>query len=313
MHLLALALACVTPPQAPDCSTVGAITGDATATLLDDGSLNVRGTALHPDALAMRGVWVGEQPATPDGFNYSAWSASLSARELLALSDGTTAVLEITTSDVCVDRGLLTTLTVDLPRDPPHLDRLSVELALPGGRTYLPADGSASAAVDLRANPEAAGLIAHVSSAGGSAEATEGTLALGDDGDAHWVTTWSADTAGPAVLAATVGAELRSAAILVVGPPLFLAYTAEIGPGAAMQLQVDPGQGSFGACSASGELGVSSGGRDLKQTDGGADLDGDGLLDLSVTAALDSSPGQQALIACWDAYGQTAHATVTRR
>lgn len=310
---LALALACVAPPGPPDCAAASGITGEATATLLNDGSLDVRGAALDADGLAVRGVWVADQPATLDGFNYSAWSASLSARNLLALSDGATATVHVTASDACVDQAQLTTLYVDLPRDPPHLDRLSVELALPAGRDYLPADGSASAAVDLRANPEAAGLVAHLSSAGGSAASTEGALALGDDGDAHWVTTWSADTGGPAVLAATVGAELRSAAILVAGPPIFLAYPTEIGGGAALQLQVDPGQGRFEACSASGDLGVSSGGRDLKQTDGGVDLDGDGLYDLNVTATLDASPGQQALIACWDTYGQTAHATVTRR
>ena len=313
MWILAALLACVELPIAPDCAATSPMVGEAQADWLASGELSITGTVSHPDGLAIRTVHVGAHTANNLGFNFDDWSLILSEEQALDAVDADLFTADIQATDACEQTSLLQSLAVPLPQEPASLSRLAIDLILPSGHTYMPADGSVSAAIDVRANPEATGLELHLSSSTGLLSAETSTFELGPDGDAHWIGTWTANQSGSVVITVTAGAELRTQTLIAEGSPLFLPSQAEIGPGAALVLQVDPQQGELSTCSAVGELGATSGTVDLRNESGGVDTNGDGLFDLFITAPLDSISGQETRITCEDVYGQAATAVVTRR
>ncbi len=310
MWLWAL-MACADLGQLPACDGVEPVQGTASAEWTEAGGIQVAGTALHPGGLALRSVRVGEHEVTADGFNYASWSVLIGPADAADMLDDQGALdASVVATDACdVDSAFA---SVELaPDDGSGADAgtLALQIEVPGGASYLPADGSVQALVTVMGDADAAGRAVELSATLGSIEPGTVTLALDGDG-ATATAAYVPNGPGPALLTAVSGDSAAFRAVQNAGPPVFIPDFMHIEPGEALGVQVSPNGGVLDGCSAAGELGVFSGGTDLTASEGGADGDADGLWDLFVTAPAGASAGDSVVITCTDVHDQAATGVV---
>ncbi len=309
MIWLALLMGC--PPAVTlNCSAVDPVFGEMQVALQVDSSAVVTGTATHPEGLAIRTISVGGEPANADDFNYAEWSVDLPAEVVDDLLGGADLIdVDAISTDACGISTRFATDTIDLQTGPdPFVEDLALTFEFPGEHDYLPADGSAQALVTALANVEAIGMPVSFGTSLGLLDATTTVLLSRDDLAAATVA-FTGDSPGVTLITASSGGQTVSRALNVRGSAVLLPNAADIDPGEAYGVQVDPDGATLASCSAEGELGATSGGVDIKTTPGGTDSDGDGRYDLFVTAPISAAVGDSVTITCVDVFGQQAVGT----
>jgi hypothetical protein len=325
---LALLAACAPVPTV--CPSTEAVEGTV-AGLPDDGAvlrddLELSGTTSHPGGLAVRNVYVGGIAVTPDetAFNLSSWTITLSHAMLASLADDDDLLtLPVTAVDAC---GTVTALvdTRQFEVDTTvgvAVDDLQIDVHIPLGESFVPADGSAFAVLTVSAADGADDAQVHLStSVGGFYDSSEGDVdpeanvrLAGADGEPATaeVLLAGAELAGTALIVAESEGEVDTVDLLVAAAPRLspAAFTLQVD----QQLTVDALQdlGRIDTCratvSAAGAFTVTADGVDLG---GGAAVtaSADGGLAITV-AATDTAAGQSVTVECCDAYRQCGTGT----
>ncbi len=282
------------------------------------GDVTVRGTAQHLGDLALRAVTVGGERAEPlDGaFNFERWTLTIPFGVLVTQErDPATndVILPVRATDSCGYSYQLGQLVVPLLETPlVEVTELDMSVTVPSGRSYMPAEVSAPATVEVRANPEAAGapvtLAATDGAFTGSGLDTQTlTLALSADGSVATATTlYEGGGTGAALLTATSAQFVASAPVNVLGPFAMAPAGATLSAGQSLEVSL-VGDGEFAAtsaCVASPTSGIMvySGdplGGNLSQ---GGDLVGSSF---TVEVSADLIEDEQVTVSCRDVWGQT--------
>lgn len=326
---LAILCGCDAPPIEADCDAAsGAIEGSVvsgrTAEIVA-ADLTVRGVAHHTEGHVVRRVVVAGVAAKNEGFNFEQWSAVVPIGLLGGLPAAGTpdeVELAVVAVDGCERETALDTFTVAVDRTPGvRVERLAITVDFPGadepGERFLPADGSASALLRLVANPDARGAVVTLgTNVGGFEGVAAGNLAtLAGDGTADATATvfLTVDRAQDAIVTAqgkTIAAAPR--AIDVAGPPTLLPSTAALAPGGSTSITVFT-DGKVAACQATPAAGlvVTSGAADLMAVPAANDVNGDGRVDITVTAAAAVTAAATTTVSCVDRYGQASQGTFT--
>ncbi len=312
------------PPEAGECGAKNdndVIGGAAVVSPLAfpvRGDITVRGTAQHLGDLTLRSVTVGGERSQPlDGaFNFERWTLTIPFGVLLtqrrdpATND---VILPVRASDSCGYTYTIGELMIPVEEAPlVQVTELDLAVTIPSGRGYLPAEVSAPAAVEVRANPDAAGApVALKATSGaftGSGFDTQTvTLSLSSDGTAATATAlYEGGGAGAALLTATTSEFVASAPVSVLGPFAMAPAGATLKPGQTIEVSL-LGDGEFAelrACTASPttDVVVYSGDRfdgDLSQ---GGDLVG---AKFTVEVSPDLLEDERVTVSCRDVWGQT--------
>ncbi|MFT7624080.1 MAG: hypothetical protein ACI9WU_003266 [Myxococcota bacterium] len=309
---------CDVPPSDVDCENAdppeGFVTqGPSVESIRAD--LTVRGTSDHPSGLTIRTIEVMGMPATNDGFNHDRWSAILAFEELLALSkanlDSQVEVL-VEATDVCGAVAELGRFSIVVDEDPKqNVTALSLQHTISSGESFLPANGKVPAVLNIFANPEAAGaevkLAANIGSFGGAADS--GIIVLGGDGvtDATATVLFTGDTAGIALVTATSEDHVASTQITVAGAPALVPSAGSLIGGQTIRVTVFT-DGVIESCQATPTLGMTviSGESNLMGLPGAEDVNGDGKIDIDISAEQTLDEEITLTVSCIDVYGQAA-------
>lgn len=316
----------LTPPHdSPDCASEGgAITLEVNPSFYvtpTSGTLRIAGTARHARGLTIRRVIVGGKEATSTSFNYSTWSADLSAEDIARVAASADAgsqaqvVIPIVAFDVCdpgaprgtarfttsVQAALVTRVRqLSLVRNPVS--------ALPG---FAPLD--AEVQVELRSNLEAAGAevgltldpgTAGARFANGTATATA-ALTPADNNTAMGRVALTARTAGVATISATAGPVSTQFAVRFVGPPTLVPGSQTVIPGQRVVVTA-LSEASIAACelTPANSTAFSVEGFD---TSGQTTVNGT-RAEFRFTRTTMAGPGMT--VTCRDAFGQTARSVI---
>lgn len=231
------------PDDQPDCSANG-----GTIDLIPDqrlsvtpvaGTVLVTGTARHPRGLTIQRIFVGSVPATNTSFNFSTWSAELSAAALARLSAAPDAgtpdsvVIPIVAFDVCdvgMPRGVASLTATFQAAPQTRVRRLSVVRTADGLRPEGTAPLNTPVQLEVRANQEASGVSLRLELAAGTSGATFGTgltqttvaLLASDTDEAVARVAVLGRSPGTAVVTGLAGAVAASVPIRFIGPPRIL-------------------------------------------------------------------------------------------
>jgi hypothetical protein len=310
--LLALTLAaCGAPETVVDCSDTrpveGVITLGPTLEIVG-GDLLVRGTAEHPDGLTIRSVDVAGVPADNLDFNFSRWEALVPFDQVqtLDLDQSGRATLLVTARDVCGDRTVIDTFTVTLdPRPGVNVDRLELDIVLPGTATYLPVTGAHAAIVHATANPDAAGAPVRFNASVGQLDGATGTL-LGDGIlEATATTLLTSTSPGTSLVTASAQNQLAQTSVTFAGPPALIPAGGSVAVGQTLRLTVFT-EGEIASCQATPVAGVlvTSGQADITAVPSATDLTGDGRVDIDVTVGDGLLEDATLNVVCTDVFGQ---------
>lgn len=318
-HSKALSVACVltlaacgAPDTEADCKdnlpVEGVITLGPTTEIVGSDLL-VRGTADHPASLTIRTVDVAGVPAENLDFNYSRWEALVPFDQVrtLDLEDSGSATIIVTARDVCGARTVIDTFTVQLdPRPGVNVDRLDLEVVLPGIATYLPVTGSHAAIVHATANPDAAGSPLRFDTSVGTIDGANTTL-LGDGvEDATATTLVASTTPGTALITASAQNQLAQASVTFAGAPALIPAGGTVGAGQTLRLTVFT-DGEIATCQANPIAGVlvTSGQADISAVPSATDLTGDGRVDIDIAVSDTLEEGGLLNVVCTDVFGQS--------
>ncbi len=310
--LLAVSLAaCGAPETEVDCKgnlpVEGVITLGPTLEIVG-GDILVRGTAEHPGGLTIRSVNVAGVPADNLDFNFSRWEALVPFDQVqtLDLDQSGTATLIVTARDVCGSRTVIDSFTVSLdPRPGVNVDRLDLELVLPGTATYLPISGAHAAVVHATANPDAAGAPITFDASVGVLDGANATL-LGDGvTDATATTLLSSTDPGTSLVTASAGNRLAQASLTFAGAPALVPAGATVAAGQTLRLTVFT-EGKIANCQATPVAGalVTSGQVDITATPSASDLTGDGRIDIDIAVSGSLAEEATVNVVCTDVFGQ---------
>ena len=203
-------------------------------------------------------------------------------------------------------------LAIDEPPNDVFVDTLELNVALPDGRDYLPADGSERAVITVAATgrPGGAHVMMHASS--GTFEGlTDGNAVLGGTGaQAQAVVLFAAEKQGTALITATSGQTMAVASIAVAGAPVIAPAGAALLPGQTLTV-VALSDGRIATCSASASPGLAAvaGGAALSPIPAPVGADATGATAITLSAELDATPGDMVELTCFDDYGQAGAAT----
>ncbi len=298
---IALLASCRGPQDDAECPVDVALAVTSSAPDLVSSDLVVRGTVVPSRDVTIRSVTVNGIQAAADSFNYTDWSATVPFATLLAaLPKGSDeATLPIIVSDAC-GHSTHDELRVVVNRHPEvRVETLSLAATPPAGRTFLPADGSASASLVVTGNPEARGASvtldtngpAHFEGAGASP-----SVVLAGDGMAPATASLllTADGPGPIILTAHGGSATSKLLVLSTArAPKLVPPTAKLLPGqsitVALLKDIDD---QVVACDSTTATGLSV-------------LPADDGLAFEITAAADLAASATVRLTCRDGYGQT--------
>jgi hypothetical protein len=280
--------------------------------------LVVNGTAAHSLGLTIHSITAGGTPARKDGFNYSAWSATLpfSTLESLSRNEAGEVMVAVTAVDTCG-----TTITTSFPV------RLGIpvkELTLkppeyPAGETYIPANGGYPAFITVTANPEAVGARVKLDITDGATLTgdVDGELVLAGDGssDAKATALVSGTKAGIVVITAKAEDKTANAAtVRVAGPPSLIPAAETLAPKESVTVTV-VSEGRIASCQATPVQGVTvtSGGKDLMAAPAAVDDNNDGKVDITIVAAETLVDTVEVTVTCTDPFGQASSGKYTAK
>lgn len=299
--LIGLLAACKGPEDTAECPVEVSLAVTSSVPDLVSADLVVRGTVIPSRDVTIRSVSVNGIQAEADSFNYSDWSATVPLATLLAaLPNGADeATLPIVVSDAC-GQSTKDELRVVVNRHPEvRLEMLSLAATPPAGRTFLPADGSASAALVLSGNPEARGAAVTLDTNGtahfeGAGDAPTVVLAGDGVGPATASLLLTADGAGPIILTARGGNATSMPLVLATAAaPKLFPPTAKLRPGQSLTVSLlkDVAE-QVVACESASTPGLSV-------------LPADDGLAFELAADADLAEAATAQLTCRDGYGQT--------
>jgi hypothetical protein len=276
--------------------------------------LHVEGTAFHARDLAIHRVRVGGHLAEPTGFNWEAWSVDIPYASLAGLPlDGDTAVLDVEVTDTCGVTATVARVTVEVDPTPAiAVTDLAFDVAIPGGRGYLPSATTATAQITLVANPEAAGAEVTLGASLGEILGGDYVTLSGDGfGPARATFLFASDAPGTALITASSEGVYTSASVVVAAPPALVPAALSLRPGDLASITVFS-DGEIEACDAEAVAGLTatSGGVDLSVAPYAADSTGDGRPDVFVEADTFLWDAVGMRLSCWDTWGQTGAAIV---
>ena len=312
------------PVFEPECGAVSPVFGEITRGIQSEAvgvDLIVSGTAVHPNGLAIRRVEVGGIQAENSGFNFDRWSVTLPLDQLQALAavnaDGNTATIEVSAVDVCGIKSDLGSFEIEVD-DSPGIDVLSLALGvvIPGDEDHIPVGGDVPALLTIEANPAAAGAAVVLTSSTGTFQGTgeDGGVTLVGDGvnPAAATVFFSASDPGVAVITAASEGQLAQTFVSVAGAPTFIPASGSLDSGQSISV-AGLTEGRFATCSAtpSQAFEVSADGVDLVREPQAFSDDGDGRIDVVVTAADEVPDSDEVTVICVDVYGQVNSATFT--
>ncbi|MCA9622445.1 MAG: hypothetical protein KC731_25660, partial [Myxococcales bacterium] len=128
-------------------------------------ALVVTGGVVHKRGFAVHRVTVLDEAAENVEFNFTRWSATLSAETLKARRNGDGMLtVDATAVDTC---GNEQSADVTIKLVEPVASLAFAEPGIPGGESFLPADGTTPATLELTANAEAAGATVSLQVSGG--------------------------------------------------------------------------------------------------------------------------------------------------
>lgn len=286
------------------------------------GDLEVRGTASHEGGLAVRRVTVAGVEATSITGSFATWSAIVPHATLLQLRDGDDgkATLPISAEDAC---GLVSKAAGMLVavRDV-VITELGITIDSPADG-FLPTTLAVPALVTVRAGASGVGAsVSLTASSGGFITAGEGEPAsavtvvldaagFNDAGDATGATAdvlLVVDTAGDVRVTASADGVDAEASIVASGPPSFAPFTATLSPGEELGvLALSRASSLFCRAAADDPIEVVPLGAFEQEL---VDADANGAIELQVRAH-EVAGGEEAIVTCHDAYGQSATATYT--
>ena len=301
---LALLSSCGAPQDGPECG--GEVHLSVTSSVPDPVSsdLVIRGTAAPSRNVAIRSLSAGGIPADADSFNYGNWSVTLPFSALQAglplAVDSNDVVVPILATAVCGSPGE-TSITVHVNRHPEiQVKSLTVTASLPAGRTFLPADGSASAVLVVSANPEARGASVTLDANGlarfeGSGDSA--SLVLAGDGTSPASASVLVTATGGGtifVTAASGGVVAKPISLITASAPRLVPAQATLRPGQSISVALLK---DISAQAVSCDVSAGAGLSVIKQQDGYVVA-----ADEPLAAAVKGS------ITCRDGYGQTSTA-----
>ncbi len=282
-----------------------AVTSSVPETVSSD--LVVRGTAVPTRNVAIRSVAVAGIPAEPGAFNFGVWSVTVPFTALLAIPADSSAPDEVMVSVVaspsCGSSGEAE-FSAHLDRHPEiRVSTLTISPVIPASRTFLPADGSASAILTLSANPEARGATATVVLTGPGqfeGDGTSATPVLAGDGAGPASADLLATANGRGTLFVTARAGSAVAApvaIAAAGAPRIVPAEATLGPGQQLAVSVlTDTDAQQVTCDVSASSGITVTVEDENRSYG-------------VSADAGLAAAAEATIRCRDGFGQSASGT----
>lgn len=268
---------------------------------------------------------VGGARAENKGTNFSAWSITLSQLDLEQNRDGNDALIAVKAVDVCGDAHPIDETRLPIGADPTApVTGLDLQITIPMGECYLPASGSAAAAVKVVADAEFIGAVVTLSASQGTF-APPGAplqLPLAADGDmASAQVFFSSMTAGTALLVASAqGAAKGPLAVPIAAAPKISGDGATIDRDEPYSVFVSS-TGNLASCHAeathAGEVTLTIADPALGDIDGDepvkeATLDcaKPELLRVEVKFAATAPDAAQVKLVCSDTFGQEGSATI---
>ncbi len=319
--------ACDDPaPSTLDCPTDGPFTIESsrvqgtvvftepTEPLTRGDSLDVRGTTLHDDDLAIREVLVGGVSATKSEFNFKSWNATLSYDDLInssQLGDDGKVTVSVDAIDACGNRYPFGQLVVDVDTTPNvAITSLELTVTYPEGKTSLPANGDAAAVITVTGMGRADTAVVSLDASAGRFQGVETgdnvTLnAVSAEADASATALFYADADGDLVITATVDNIVATAIVVAAGAPTVAPGRATLTPGGSVELTVI-GRGEVDYCQASSAeyLTVSHEGAALGAAPTNVTRSADGTYRLTVAADSNADEAGAVTVTCVDTYGQ---------
>jgi hypothetical protein len=326
--LLAAALlvaSCGEPPVfEAECGAVSPVFGEITRGIQSDAvgaDLIVSGTAVHPNGLAIRNIAVGGIQAENSGFNFDRWTVTLPFDQLQALAalnaEGNTATIDVSAVDVCNIESDLGSFEIDVDDSPGiEVASLAIGVVIPGDENHIPVGGDVPALLTIEANPEAAGASVLLTSSAGTFQGVEegGAVTLVGDGlnPAAATVFFSASEPGVAVITAASEGQLAQTFVSVAGAPSFIPASGSLSSGQSISV-AGLTDGRFATCSAtpSEAFEVRADDVDLVRQPQDFIDNGDGRVDVVITAADEVLESDEVTVICVDVYGQANSATFT--
>ena len=322
---IATLVGCETPPVELVCEKDqgGIVEGQIIAGQTSEvvaAELTVRGVAAQTEGHVIRRVVVAGVAAKNDGFNFEQWSAVVPIGVLAGLPAASApdrVEVAAVAFDGCEREFSLGAIEVAVDRTPGvRVEQLALAVDFPGdegtGGRFIPADGSASALVRIIGNPDARGAAVTLTTNVGTFEgvAAGNVVHLAGDGTADATATvfLTADRAQDAIVSAHAKTVTSPPlAIDVAGPPTPVPSTGTLGPGDTISVTVFT-EGRVEACQATpaASLTVMSGTSNLMASPGASDTNGDGRVDITITADAALTSAAETTISCRDRYGQAS-------
>lgn len=327
--LLLLAAAC-NPPDETACpdrtSPVTATVNTPVPLSPVTADLTVTGTLTKKPGVTVYDLLVADVAATSVGLDFAGFNATVPFARLQALAKGSTETPPIARVVVSARSNChptdapaaLTTFLVPVNLAPGiKVTWLAFDATLfPNGASYLPSDLSASALLQLRANPEAAGATVALTVSAGSLSgvATGNTVTLSGDGKGDAVAVFGLKTPTTAFVSASSTGAFASQQVAVAGPPVISPAGGTLTPGELMHVVVTI-PGKLQGCQATPAQGISvvSGSSNLMAQPVGQGMSAGTLfIDVATPRALTDggiTTMSATTVSCTDIFGQLATAT----
>lgn len=327
--LLALSLsACTSSLPVLNCdnsAVTGSIDRGPTEQVIRTADLAITGTATS-GGLALRSLQIGNRPATSVSANFATWSASIPVATLVTLADAEgdpdgDGVASVELAAVATDScgvawpiGKSFRVNVDLTPEVLVSD-LDVDVVIPSGKTYIPIDGTAVAALTLSAEASGSGAVVALSTSLGITSAPEDGVVLGGDGRERAAATIlfyaeSMADVGTALVTATSEGQIASTAIRIAGPPRLSPETLVLEPGQRELITVSS-EGDIDSCvsyaETTSDIVVTAAGIPLSDA-AASDGDGDGVLEILLEVRDDLDALAELRLRCCDSYDQCTDA-----
>lgn len=293
------------PPSETLCSGSSGPTvlmGSATQYLTGSGTtrdLQVSGTATHTEHLTIRRVLVAGVAAQSVTPNFATWSATIPAATLAALATNSMVTITAEALDACNRSAPIATLGPIPWNTQPKVE---LKVAIPGGRTFLPASGAVPAELTVTANPEAAGATAvvSVSAPGVNTQTLNVPLSSNGTNPASGVTLLRLTAAASYLVSVALDGRQDATLVNAAGAPSLLPGSLVLVPGGSGSISATS-DGDVDECTvvASGQATATKTRIDPRRID----------IAIDATKAAD---GDRVEIACRDSYGQASAVGVAK-